>query len=147
MYQNSVSLDIAAPPQKVYDYLVDFTKHAEWSMSVHKIELIAGEAGKVGAQYRASEVIPQDITSFATITALEPPRLIAWESTDHQVFRTNWEMRIEPNASGGTHLTDSVTFHPLSDFGTMVLDTIRVPQVEPENLASLERVKKNLESK
>lgn len=146
MWSKTVSIDIAAPPEKVYAYLVDFTKVSEWSMSVHEIHLAEGEAGKVGAVYRAREVIPADIISFAKITALEAPRLIAWESTDHQVFRTNWEIHLEPNNAGGTHVTQSVTFHPLTEFAVGLLNDIRAPLVEQENLDSLGRVKKILEA-
>lgn len=146
MYSKTVSIDIAAPPEKVYAYLVDFTKHKEWSMSVQDIQLVKGEAGKVGAQYRAEESIPRPITSFATITALDAPRLIAWESTDYKIFRTNWEIKMEPNSAGGTHLTQSVTFHPLNLLAIALLYLIRVPKVEQENLDSLARVKKLLEA-
>ena len=146
MFSKTVSIDITAPPEKVYAYLSDFTNVKEWSMSVQNIQLVEGEAGKVGAVYRSDETIPQSFSSFATITALDAPRLIAWQSTDHQVFRTDWEIHLAPNSTGGTHLTQSVTFHPLSDFATGLLDTIRAPVVEQENLDSLGRVKKILEA-
>ena len=143
MWKNEVSIDIAAPPEKMFRYLSDFSRHGEWSMSVAKIEQVTpGQVG-VGTEFKASESIPQKFESFARITALDAPKLVAWESTDHKVFRTSWEMEISPKA-GGTHLVQRVTFHSISLFGRVFL-LIRKTQVEPENLKSLNRIKIILE--
>ncbi len=144
MWSNQVSIDIAAPPDKVYRYLADFARHGEWSMSVTTLEqLTPGEIG-VGTEFKSTETLPQEFVSFAKITALDAPTRVAWESTDHQVFRTVWELEISPNAGGGSHLVQRVTFYPISDFGKEFL-SIRNRQVEPENISSLNRIKTILE--
>ncbi len=143
MWQNEVSIDIAAAPEKVYRYLADFSRHSEWSMSVTALEqMTPGQVG-VGTEFRSSETLPQEFVSYAKITALEAPTRVAWESTDHQVFRTNWEFEISPNA-GGTHLVQRVIFYPISSFGSEFL-LIRKLQVELENIKSLNRLKAILE--
>ncbi|HZQ08772.1 MAG TPA: SRPBCC family protein [Anaerolineae bacterium] len=144
MWSNKVSIDIAAAPEKVFRYLADFARHGEWSMSVTTLEQITPGPIGVGTEFKSSETLPQEFVSFAKITALDAPRRVAWESTDHQVFRTNWEFEISPNA-GGTHLVQRVTFHPISDFGKEFL-SVRNLQVEPENLKSLARLKQILEN-
>ena len=144
MWQKSVSIDLNVAPEKVYAYLADFTRHKEWSSNVRRIDLKSGTAGQVGAVYEAFEAVPRELTSFARITALRPPTLIEWESTDYKVFRTNWTFTIEPQGMG-TRLTQSVTFHPLSLPAQVILYLFRVPVVEKENRASLERIKANLE--
>jgi|SRR5581483_2739385 len=146
-WSKSVELTIAAPRETIYNYLLDFTRHAEWSASVREIKLISGEAGKVGAEYEAHEDIPRPLVSFARITALDPPRLIAWESTDHRVFRTNWEFDLESLAESSTRVTQRVTFHSLTPIATVLLYLIRVPRVAPENRSSLERIKEILETR
>jgi uncharacterized protein YndB with AHSA1/START domain len=143
MWKNEVSIDIAAAPEKVFRYLADFARHSEWSMSVTALEQITPGPVGVGTEFKSSETLPQEFVSFAQITALEMPTRVAWESTDHQVFRTNWEFEISPNA-GGTHLVQRVTFYPISSFGSEFL-LIRNLQVEPENIQSLERIKQILE--
>ena len=150
MWHNSVSLDLSVPPEKIYAYLADFTRHAEWSSNVRRIELIKGKVGQVGAEYKASEDTPRDLTSFARITELTPPLRIRWESTDHKVFRTEWTFDIAPLPQGaslpqGATLTQSVKFHPLSFFANIILYLFRVPVVEKEDRLSLERIKTNLE--
>lgn len=145
MWSNTVSIEIQAPPEEIFAYLVDFTRHAEWSSSVVAIKLVGGETGQVGAEYAATESIPTEMTTYARITALDAPRRIEWESTDKRVFRTNWTLEIEPIGEY-SRLTQSVTFHPLSLFALRVLYTVRVPIVANENLQSLGRIKQNLES-
>lgn len=144
MWTNTVSIDIHAPPQRIYEYLADLKRHAEWSSNVRRIELTAGEAGKVGAEYKASEDVPRNLTSYARITQLHAPNLIGWESTDNRVFKTNWVFEIEPH-NDASRVTQRVTFHPLNLPAYAILYLFRVPRVAKENRASLERIKKILE--
>jgi len=145
MYTAEVSVDIAAPPERVYDYLSDLSRHAEWSSSVTTIEqLTPGPAG-VGTEFKASEIIPTKITSFARITALEPPRRIGWEATDHRVFKTQWEFELSPSG-GGTHLIQRVRFQALNLPAVLLLNWVRRPKVSTENRQSLERIKTILEA-
>jgi hypothetical protein len=143
MWKTEVSIDIVAPAEKVYSYLSDFARHSEWSMSVATIEQVTPGAVGVGTEFKASEMIPAKFVSFARITALDAPKLVAWESTDHKIFRTNWEMELSAQ-NGGTHLVQRVTFHPLGIIGPILL-LVRKRQATPENLKSLQRIKANLE--
>lgn len=143
MWKNEVSIDIGAKPEVVYRYLADFSRHSEWSMSVGTIEQVTPGPVVVGTEFKASETLPQKFVSFARVTALDAPTRVGWESTDHKVFGTNWEMVLSPNAAG-THLVQRVTFYPVSLFGRVFL-FIRKRQVPPENQKSLARIKKILE--
>lgn len=133
-----------APPEKIYAYLADFRNHAEWSSNVRKIELVAGETGKVGAEYEAIEDIPSPMTTFARITGLRAPTLITWEATDKRVFKTNWRCEIEPRGDVSL-VTLTVAFEPLTVFANVILYLVRVPRVANEDRASLERIKAILE--
>lgn len=144
MWTNSVSIDIHAAPENVYAYLADFTRHGEWSSNVQSIRLTAGEPGTVGAEFEAIEDIPRPMSTFASITELRPPNLIAWEATDRRVFRTIWRFEIQARGAD-SHVTQTVTFYPLNLLANVILYALRVPRVEKENRASLERVKQILE--
>ena len=143
MWKSEVSIDIAAPMDQVYRYLADFTRHSEWSMSVAKIEQMTPGSVGVGTEFKASEILPAKLVSFARITVLEPPTRVAWESTDHKVFRTNWEFELSAQ-NGGTHLVQRVTFHTIRLIGQIMLQ-LRKRQAPSENLKSLNRIKANLE--
>lgn len=144
MWKNQVSIEIAASPEKVFQYLADFARHGEWSMSVTTLEQLTPGPLGVGTEFKSHETIPIEFDSFARITALDAPTRIGWESTDHQVFRTVWDFEMHPRERG-THLAQQVTFYPISDLGNEFLP-IRQQQVEPENLASLGRIKQILET-
>ena len=143
MWEYETSIDIAASPDDVYRYLADFWRHAEWSMSVAKLEQVTPGPVGVGTEFKASETLPQELVSFARITALEKPILVGWESTDYQVFRTRWTMALS-GRNGGTHLVQSVHFEPLGTLGEQIL-LMRKEQVPAENQQSLERMKNILE--
>jgi hypothetical protein len=145
MWEHEASIDIAAPPDDVYLYLADFGRHAEWSMSVAKLEQLTPGPVGVGTEFKASETLPQELVSFARITALDEPTLIGWESTDYQVFRTRWTTTLS-GRNGGTHLVQSVRFEPIGTLGEQIL-MMRKEQVPAENQQSLERVKDILEGK
>lgn len=143
MWKTEVSIDIAAPAEKVYRYLADFKRHSEWSMSVATIEQVTQGTVGVGTEFKASEKIPATFVSFARITALDAPARVAWESTDHKIFRTNWEFVLSAQ-NGGTHLVQRVTFYPLGFLGPILL-LVRKRQATPENLKSLQRIKEIME--
>lgn len=145
MWSNSVSIEIHAPPETIYAYLADFTRHAEWSSNVKKIELVRGITGSVGAEYKATEDTPRPMTTYARLTGLHAPQWIAWQATDHKVFRTEWRFEIEPQ-SDAARLTQRVTFFPLTLFANLILYAFRVPRVEKENRASLERIRQRVET-
>ncbi len=149
MWSNTVALDMHASPEKIYAYLVDFPRHAEWSSNVKEIKLVRGEMGEVGAKYEAIEDFPRPMTTYARIVEVRPPTLIGWEATDYKVFRTQWRLRIqardesEPSVS---HVSLRVTFYPLNFFANIILYLFRVPVAEKENRASLERIRQRMES-
>src|SRR4051812_35405209 len=145
MWEHEESIDLAAPPGEVYRYLADFARHAEWSMSVAVLEQMTPGPVGVGTEFKASETLPQDLVSFARITALEAPALIGWESTDYQVFRTRWTLELS-RRNGGTHLVQHVRFEPIGDLGEQIL-LMRKEQVPAENQQSLGRMKDILEGK
>lgn len=149
MWSNTVSLDINASPEKIFAYLIDFARHAEWSSNVTEIKLVRGNMGEVGAKYEAVEDIPRPMTTFARIIEVRPPTLIGWEATDYKVFRTQWRLRIQARDESEpivSHVSMRVTFHPLNFFANIILYVFRVPRVEQENRASLERIRQRMES-
>src|SRR3954454_10611171 len=95
----TTSILIQAPVETIYDYLIDFTRHAEWNANLTKVSQVSAGPIGVGARFRAQEGPPpvslsrrlRAILFFmaglasgaksyseAEITALEPGRRIAW---------------------------------------------------------------------
>jgi uncharacterized membrane protein len=144
MWENEVSTEIAARIEDVYDYLADFPRHKEWSHGV--AELIPVERGVigVGTEYRASETAPFKLATFSRITALNPPRHIAWEASDGRNMRVRWSFELGPNDSR-TLLVQRSNWEPTSLMGKVALNLMRKRQVPQENRHSLDRIKAILE--
>src|SRR4051794_37331199 len=52
------AIEIAAPPQAIYDYLLDFTRHPEWVRNVSRITLLPPAPIGVGARFKTMEGAP-----------------------------------------------------------------------------------------
>lgn len=68
-YTATVTGDRPAAP--VFDYLKDFATIADWDPGVRSAELIAGEAGEVGARYRVDTVFLGRVTPLEYVIVLE----------------------------------------------------------------------------
>lgn len=55
----------------VFDYLKDFATIAEWDPGVSHAELVAGDAGEVGARYRVDTVLLGRVTEQEYVIVLE----------------------------------------------------------------------------
>jgi len=140
MWKNEVSVDISAPVEDVYRRLADFERHSDFARGLAKVERTAGGPIGVGTQFIAQETVPSRFTSYSEITALDPPRRIAWKAWVPGLMRTEWEYVLTPQA-GGTHLGQRVQFNGASLAGSLMLHVVRRRQVPRENQATLEAIK------
>src|SRR5688500_6698355 len=97
-YSGQTSIQIAATPQALYEYLKDFTRHPEWSSNLSKVAKITDGAVQVGTRFKTAEGPPPvpplvklnmmrgfirgvlsgaKSYSIAEITSLEPDHSIA----------------------------------------------------------------------
>lgn len=100
---------IEAPPQKVFDYLADITKHPEWATNPLTVELVSGDVGKPGTTYRsrADFMGKKGITADVTVIACEPPSRLALTSKEEDQVYAH-EYTLTP-ANGGTTLERTIT--------------------------------------
>jgi uncharacterized protein YndB with AHSA1/START domain len=112
---------IQAPADVVYDYLADFTRHAEWNKNIYKVWQTTSGPMAVGARFKAMEGAPPAAIgkqmkalaqvmkgmlsgakafSEAEITALEPHQRVAWVGifprSEGEFNRAEWEIELEP---------------------------------------------------
>ena len=76
---------INASPDKVYQYVADVGKHAEWASEADAMVVSAAELGEpaVGKIYKAEgTLLGKRNPSTVTITALDPPKTIEIEAED-----------------------------------------------------------------
>jgi hypothetical protein len=127
MFESTVSVQIEASVNQVYRRLKDFTRHSEFSGGLARIEQLSGGPIGVGTRFRAQETVPGRYVSYAEITALQEPHVIAWKAWVAGVMRTEWEFRLTPTANG-TRLVQVSCWEPAGLLGHP--DAEPAPQAE-----------------
>ncbi len=144
MFESTASIRITKPRERVYEYLADLSRHAEWATGLETIERVTEGPLAVGSQFRAVEKVPGRFVSYARVTALEPPSRIAWEAWDNRVMRARWEFQLQEE-DGMTRLTQRAQLEPTNLVGKILVAVMRKRQIPTENARSLARIKEVLE--
>ena len=101
-YSATYTVDIKAPQAKVYEYLADVARHGEWGSSDDKMQISSEKPGPpaVGSRYSADALLNgRQNKSTVVITALEPPKRIAFDAEDsNSVF--HHEFILTPQGEG-----------------------------------------------
>jgi len=92
-----VSVDIAAPPQRVWDVLIDVERWAEWTKSIDRIERLDAGAFGIGSRVRIHQ--PRIPVAIWTVTEFEPGRSFTWESRAFGMISVAAHM-LEPRGEG-----------------------------------------------
>ena len=125
----TVSTDVAAPPEAVWELICDLPRMGEWSPEAQGGQWRDGiERPAVGARFAGSNrngIFRWKTT--ATVVEMEPARLFAFDVGFMGIPAANWRYEIEPTESGCT-VTESWTdrrpgwFALLGIVGTGVAD-------------------------
>ena len=85
-FVRTADVDIAAPPEEVFAYVADLTKHPEWADQPMTVAHVAGPASGPGATFETTVVIDMPVghkDEKATVTVVEAdaPRRMVYEAT------------------------------------------------------------------
>ena len=138
----TVTIDRA--PEVVFDYIVDVSKHAEWSPKPYRVEGSSGPV-KAGDTFTSIGAIPGDKNhrNDVTVTECTPPRKLVLDSVEKdQHFINTFTLE---GAGAGTKVTRTVDApkppFPLS----VVFPLIMAVFVRPDVNKGLGKLKANLE--
>lgn len=120
---DTVSIDIAAPPETVYDLVADVTQMGRWSPETHRAEWVGGATGpRAGARFKGWN----KRGPLRWATGCEVERAERGEEFAFVVRSTGarWAYRFDDDGDGGTRLTETRDLSgekPLAKvFGTLV---------------------------
>ena len=104
MREFTISIDIAAPPERVWQVMSDIDRWHEWTPSITSVKRLGGGAFAVGS--RALIRQPRFPPASWKVTSIEPGRSFTWVSVAPGL-RVVGHHRVEP-ASAGSRATLSL---------------------------------------
>lgn len=137
--QGTVTVTIAAPPESVWTWVADITRHGEWSPKPYRVEIVAGELNTVGSHYRSVGWVPPKDSNHENdveITEVVPVTRFALAATDSNGTFTNM-YDLKP-VDGGTAVTFQLIFPAMKGMAA-----IMVPIVFP--LVGMSDLKKRMQ--
>jgi uncharacterized protein YndB with AHSA1/START domain len=99
--EQRTSADVHAPPQRVWEVLVDVERWPEWTDSVRSVRRLDAGPLAVGSRVRVSQ--PRIPTGTYTVTALEPGTAFRWEQR-RPGSTVQAHHVCEPLSTGGTRV-------------------------------------------
>lgn len=103
-------IDIAAPPEEVWDLVADVTRMGEWSPECYRGQWLDGGTGpRVGARFKGwnrQDLGPVPVRWATTSTVVESVRGEVFSFTTKQSGAT-WTYRFEATGEAGTHLVET----------------------------------------
>ncbi|MBV8159349.1 MAG: SRPBCC family protein [Acidimicrobiia bacterium] len=146
------SIDIAAPPERLYDMVSDLSRMGEWSPENQGGKWVGGATGAAeGARFKGSNRNGwRKWSTVATVVTANPPKEVAWETKAMGMKVALWRYRFEPKGTGGTTVTESTedrrgaVMKVLGRTASGVAD--REAQNKQNMRATLEQLKKAAES-
>ena len=103
------SVHVAAPPEVVFRYVADLSRHGEWAANPLQIELVSGGPLVNGNRYRSrAQVRGLRFEAELRVTEYEPPVRFAFEGEDATGKFTH-QFTFEPQGQG-TRVERKITF-------------------------------------
>jgi uncharacterized protein YndB with AHSA1/START domain len=106
---DSLAIDIAAPPERVYALVSDITRMGQWSPECRRCSWTRGASGpKVGARFLARNKGRRGPSWFniPVVTVAAPGREFAFNRSGPGIGSYTWRYVLEPLPTG-TRLTES----------------------------------------
>lgn len=139
------SIVIRRPLADVFDYMNDIDRESEWQPQLREAEQIPPGPVAVGSRRRyVSEFLGKRLENVYVVTAFEPNRRVACETTKDSIMSATTDIRWE-ETDGGTRVTMS-----LEGKASGPLRFIPAPLIEAtfekEVRSALARLKERLEN-
>jgi hypothetical protein len=141
----SWTVQVKVPPDKAYAYVADIGRHAEWSFGPDSMTITADNPGpaKVGSTFKAEGNLMGRNKSTVTVTALDPPKTVEFESQDGSGI--NGHQFTFTAQDGGTLITRQM-FGIKSPFYGPLLFMLAKGAIDKDYNGALANLKTKLES-
>lgn len=139
----ATSVEIARSPEDVFAYITEVSRHPEWQDGLVSAALETEGPLRVGSRLlHRRKLGPATVAATSEITALDPPRLVAFRGLDGPV-RAEGTQRVEP-AGAGSRVSFEMEMRG-HGLGTLLLPLAR-RQAAGQVVTSHEKLKRILEA-
>ncbi len=149
--QDSQSVVIEAPPERIYALVADLPRMGEWSPECRQVEWLDGSSGPAeGARFIGhNQGGPRGLMKWSRrgrVLTAEPGREFAFVTEEGGREGTEWRYRLEP-LEGGTRVTESYTVSSIPAWARIVdVPTNRARELREAMAHTLEQLKRAAES-
>jgi uncharacterized protein YndB with AHSA1/START domain len=144
--QGTFTVTIAAPPDKVWPWVADVTKHGEYSPKPFSAELVSGEVGKAGTHYRTLGWVPnekQHLNEVEVVEVVPGERIVLRSDDELGPFTNSYVLR---PSGGGTEVEWTLTFPPLKGLAALMVPVLFPLVGKPDARKRLQLLKAKVES-
>jgi uncharacterized protein YndB with AHSA1/START domain len=92
-----ISVEINAPPERVWEVMTDVEKWPEWTQSVQSVKRLDSGPFRLGSRARIKQ--PKFLPAIWEVTDIDPPRSFTWVTRSPGVIASG-KHRVEPTARG-----------------------------------------------
>lgn len=109
--QNIYRVTIQAPPETIFNYISDLTRHSEWSGGPLKVEALSSGPVAAGSQYISHGDLPgqKNRRNELRVVKLQSPSLFEFVAKDPGFGEVVHTFTIKPQAEGRTLVERTVT--------------------------------------
>jgi uncharacterized membrane protein len=140
------TIDVAAPPQLVWDFVTDPTRYLHFMNGITRWEVASDQARGCGARYRTlMRVGSAEVGGLVEVVEHEEPRDMAWTSVTGVDQRGRWRLR-ERAHGARTHVELRLQYGVAGSglFG-WVAEQVAAPAVRENLRRSLRELKRQAE--
>jgi uncharacterized membrane protein len=141
----AAQIDIAAPPQTVWETITDHTRVLHFMAGVTRWEVVGERSRGLGARFRMlMRVGSAEIGSLVEVVEYKPPGDMAWHSLTGLDQRARWRLRELPH--GRTHVEFRLAYGIAgSGIGGWIAERVAAPTVRGHLRRSLQQLKRQVE--
>lgn len=142
----AVHTEIAAPRQRVWDYIVDLDRHLDFMDGMTACEVKGAKRTGLGARFSMRmQVGSVELGGLIEIVEFDPPCDMAWTSVTGVDHRGRWRLR--PGSGDGTDVELRVTYYAPGGIMGSIADLVAWPIVRGHLRRSLQELKHQVETR
>jgi len=143
--RSGASIEIAAPPQAVWDFVSDPSKALHYMAGITRWEVVSDKPQGLGARYRILlRVRSAEVGGLVEVVEYDEPRDLAWTSVTGIDQRGRWRLRERPGDRSNVEYRLSYGVAGAGVFGA-IAERIAAPTVRGHLERTVRQLKRQVE--